>query len=80
MTRSTDKAQELAVRMVRGGEMKRTTKEELVSAKEMARRLGIGATTAWSLIYSREIPAIRIKGAVRIRPEDIEQFKEENPY
>jgi excisionase family DNA binding protein len=80
MTRSTDKEQEIAICLERGGEMKRTTKEELVSVKEMARRLGIGATTAWSLIYSREIPAIRIKGAVRIRPEDIEKFKDENPY
>jgi len=80
MARSTSKEQEITICQKRGGEMKRTTKEELVSVKEMARRLGIGSTTARSLIHSREIPAIRIKGAVRIRPEDIEQFKDENPY
>ncbi len=63
-----------------GGQMKNAVREELVPVKEMARRLGIGSTSAWSLIYARAIPAVRIKGAVRIRPEDIEKFKDENPY
>ncbi len=61
-------------------ELKIAARDELVPVKEMARRLGIGSTSAWFLIYARAIPAVRIKGAVRIRPEDIEKFKDENPY
>lgn len=60
--------------------IKANSEERLVSVKEMAQMLGVGKTTAWSLIYSRDIPAIRVKGAVRIRPEDIKKFKEQNPY
>ena len=65
---------------MRGSEMKNAARDELVPVKEMARRLGIGSTSAWSLVQTHAIPAVRIKGAVRIRPEDIEKFKDENPY
>ena len=54
--------------------------ESLLTVKEVANRLGCGSTTVWSLIREKSLPAIRIKGAVRIRPEDIEKFKEQNPY
>ena len=52
----------------------------LLSVKEVADKLGCGTTTVWSLVRERSLQAIRVKGAVRIRPEDIEKFKDENPY
>ena len=54
--------------------------ERLLSVKEVANKLGCGTTTVWSLIRDRSLSAIRIKGVVRIRAEDIEKFKEQNPY
>jgi excisionase family DNA binding protein len=53
---------------------------KLLSVKEVADKLGCGTTTVWSLVRERSLQAIRVKGAVRIRPEDIEKFKDENPY
>ena len=55
-------------------------KNELMSVKEVARRLGIGTTTAWALIREREIPAVRVKGAVRVRLADIERYMTSHPY
>ena len=53
---------------------------KLLRVKEVADRLGCGTTTVWSLVRDKSLPAIRIKGAVRVRPEDVEKFKEQNPY
>jgi excisionase family DNA binding protein len=53
---------------------------KLLSVKQVANRLGCGTTTVWSLVREGSLRAIRIKGVVRIRPEDIEKFQEENPY
>jgi excisionase family DNA binding protein len=54
--------------------------ERLLTVPEMAMRLGVGTTTAWSLIRSKSVPAIRIKTAVRVSPEAIERFKRNHPY
>jgi excisionase family DNA binding protein len=52
----------------------------LLSVKEVASKLGCGTTTVWSLVRDRSLSAVRVKGVVRVRPEDIEKFKEQNPY
>ncbi len=54
--------------------------EKLLTIKETARRLGCGTTTAWALIRERSLPAVRIRGAVRIRPKDIEKYEQAHPY
>ncbi|MGH9069654.1 MAG: helix-turn-helix domain-containing protein [Acidimicrobiales bacterium] len=37
-----------------------------IRVEEAARRLGIGRTTAWSLVRAGELPSVRLRGAVRV--------------
>lgn len=52
----------------------------LMTVPEMAAMLAIGKTTAWKLIQTRAVPAIRIGRAVRIRRGDVEAYIKNNEY
>lgn len=54
--------------------------DRLLKVKEAAERLGCGTTTVWSLIREGTLPAVRVKGAVRVSSGDIEKFKKAHPY
>jgi excisionase family DNA binding protein len=60
--------------------VKKVDSDRLLNIRETAERLGCGTTTVWSLVREKSLPAIRVRGAVRIRPEDIERFKNEHTY
>jgi excisionase family DNA binding protein len=60
--------------------VKKLDSDRLLSIREAAERLGCGTTTLWSLVREKSLPALRIKGCVRIRPKDIEEFEEKHPY
>ena len=48
--------------------------DRLLSAYQVAERLGISRALAYSLIQSGEIPMIRFRGTVRIQEADLEHF------
>jgi excisionase family DNA binding protein len=47
---------------------------ELLTVKQVAERLGIGKTLAYSLVADGRLPSHRIGGAIRVRPADLERF------
>jgi excisionase family DNA binding protein len=48
--------------------------ERLLSAKELAQELGVGRTTAYSLLWSGTIPSIKLGRLRRVRREDLQAF------
>ena len=56
------------------------TKKELLNPAEVQEMLGIGRTKVYELITRRELPAVRIGRAVRVRKGDVERFLEGNRY
>jgi excisionase family DNA binding protein len=48
----------------------------LLSADELARELGVGRTTAYALLWSGQIPSMKIGRLRKIRREDVEAFIE----
>jgi excisionase family DNA binding protein len=50
--------------------------KKLLSADELARELGVGRTTAYALLWSGQIPSMKIGRLRKIRREDVEAFIE----
>ena len=48
--------------------------ETLLSAAEVARQLGVHRATVYKLVERGELAHVRIRNAVRVRPEDLENF------
>jgi excisionase family DNA binding protein len=48
--------------------------KRLLSADELARELGVGRTTAYSLLWSGAIPSMKVGRLRKVRREDVEQF------
>ena len=50
----------------------------LLTAKEIAQRLNISKAFAYKLMQIGAIRTVKIGGSVRVRPEDLEAYIEEN--
>jgi excisionase family DNA binding protein len=50
--------------------------KRLLSADELARELGVGRTTAYSLLWSGAIPSMKMGRLRKVRREDVEAFIE----
>lgn len=48
--------------------------ERLLSAEDLAQRLGVGRTTAYSLLWSGTIPSMKVGRLRKVRREDLESF------
>jgi excisionase family DNA binding protein len=48
--------------------------KRLLSADELARELGVGRTTAYSLLWSGTIPSMKVGRLRKVRREDLEVF------
>jgi excisionase family DNA binding protein len=48
--------------------------KRLLSAEDLARELGIGRTTAYSLLWSGTIPSMKVGRLRKVRREDLESF------
>ena len=48
--------------------------KRLLSAEELARELGVGRTTAYSLLWSGTIPSMKVGRLRRVRREDLEAY------
>ncbi len=48
--------------------------KRLLSADELAHELGVGRTTAYSLLWSGAIPSMKVGRLRKVRREDVEQF------
>ncbi|MCC7201862.1 MAG: helix-turn-helix domain-containing protein [Nitrospirae bacterium] len=46
----------------------------MLTIREAAKRLGLQETSLRKFIRQGRIPVVRVWGAVRVRPEDIEQI------
>ena len=51
-----------------------TEETRLLSADELAQELGVGRTTAYSLLWSGAIPSMKVGRLRKVRREDVEQF------
>ena len=51
-----------------------TNPNQLLSAYQVAERLGISRAMAYSLMQSGEIPTVRFRGSVRVQETDLENF------
>ncbi len=50
------------------------TTKRLLSADELARELGVGRTTAYSLLWSGTIPSMKVGRLRKVRREDLEAY------
>ncbi len=48
--------------------------KRLLSADELARELGVGRTTAYSLLWSGTIPSMKVGRLRKVRREDLEAY------
>lgn len=48
--------------------------QKLMTVPEAALQLGIGVTNTWKLVWSGELPSVRIGRAVRVDPAAIRAF------
>jgi excisionase family DNA binding protein len=48
--------------------------KKLLSADELARELGVGRTTAYSLLWSETIPSMKVGRLRKVRREDLEAY------
>jgi excisionase family DNA binding protein len=48
--------------------------KRLLSAEDLARELGVGRTTAYSLLWSGAIPSLKLGRLRRVRREDLEAY------
>jgi excisionase family DNA binding protein len=48
--------------------------KRLLSADELARELGVGRTTAYTLLWSRAIPSMKLGRLRKVRREDLEAY------
>jgi excisionase family DNA binding protein len=51
--------------------------ENLLKSEEVARKLHVSRSFAYLLMKRGDIPTVRIGTAVRVRPEDLEQYIQE---
>jgi excisionase family DNA binding protein len=54
------------------------TARHLYSVAEVQQLLGIGRTTTYELIATRQLPAVRINRSLRVMDEDLRIFIERN--
>ena len=47
----------------------------LLNANEVAKRLGVSRSLVYQLINSGDLPVVRIRHALRFRPEDVEALE-----
>jgi excisionase family DNA binding protein len=61
-----------------GMSTQRTTPDSLLTVEQAARRLNIARSTAWRLIATGELPAIRVgshpRAPVRIDPRELDEW------
>ena len=50
--------------------------KRLLSADELARELGVGRTSAYSLLWSGTIPSMKLGRLRKVRREDLEAYIE----
>jgi excisionase family DNA binding protein len=50
--------------------------KRLLSADELARELGVGRTTAYSLLWSGTIPSMKVGRLRKVRRSDVDAFIE----
>ena len=48
--------------------------KRLLSAEDLARELGVGRTTAYSLLWSMTIPSMKMGRLRKVRREDLEAY------
>ena len=48
--------------------------QKLLSAEELARELGVGRTTAYNLLWSGQIPSMKIGRLRKVRRSDVIAF------
>ncbi len=48
--------------------------KRLLSAEELGRELGISRTSAYALLWSGQIPSIKVGRLRKVRVEDVEAF------
>ena len=48
--------------------------KKLLSAEELAQELGVGRTTAYALLWSGQIPSMKIGRLRKVRREDVQAF------
>jgi excisionase family DNA binding protein len=48
--------------------------KRLLSVEELARELGIGRTSAYALLWSGQIPSMKVGRLRKVRAEDVEAF------
>ena len=48
--------------------------KKLLSAEDLARELGVGRTTAYSLLWSETIPSMKVGRLRKVRREDLEAY------
>jgi excisionase family DNA binding protein len=48
--------------------------KRLLSADELARELGVGRTTAYTILWSRAIPSMKLGRLRKVRREDLEAY------
>ena len=48
--------------------------KRLLSAEDLARELGVGRTTAYSLLWSQTIPSMKVGRLRKVRREDLETY------
>ena len=58
--------------------LKAYSPDQLLRAREVAMVLGLSKTSAYRLIYTKELPAVRFGKSVRVKYQDLEEFIENN--
>jgi len=54
------------------------TQNQLLRPSDVAKRLNISTSFAYRLMQIGDIPAVRIRGACRVRPQDLEEYIKRN--
>ena len=52
--------------------------KKLLSAEELAQELGVGRTTAYALLWSGQIPSMKIGRLRKVRRQDVAAFIDAN--
>jgi len=47
---------------------------QLLTIKQVQEKLSVGSTTAYRLIYDKQLPAVRIRKAWRVKESDLEAY------
>jgi excisionase family DNA binding protein len=60
--------------------MRQENEQEFISLNELQEFLGIGRTTAYDLVTSGDLPAVRIGRIIRISKQDLTDWLERQKY